>query len=72
MCGHENLLMGMALLYDLGFDRPETHAIEKDGRLYYGQGLITGVQDLEKVELPDPHDDLLYEEAAAFAAAVPA
>jgi len=22
-------------LYDIGFDRPETHAIEKDGRLYY-------------------------------------
>ena len=22
-------------LYDLGFDRPETHAIEKDGNLYY-------------------------------------
>lgn len=22
-------------LYDLGFDRPETHAIDKDGRLYY-------------------------------------
>ncbi len=22
-------------LYDLGFDRPETHAIEKDGRLHY-------------------------------------
>ncbi|MDG5766276.1 alpha-galactosidase [Balneolales bacterium ANBcel1] len=23
-------------LYDIGFDRPETHAIEKDGRMYYG------------------------------------
>ncbi len=22
-------------LYDIGFDRPETHTIEKDGRLYY-------------------------------------
>lgn len=22
-------------LYDLGFDRPETHAIEKDGKMYY-------------------------------------
>ena len=22
-------------LYDIGFDKPETHAIEKDGRLYY-------------------------------------
>ena len=22
-------------LYDLGFDRPEAHAIEKDGRMYY-------------------------------------
>jgi alpha-galactosidase len=22
-------------LYDIGFDRPETHAVEKDGRLYY-------------------------------------
>ncbi len=23
-------------LYDIGFDRPETHAIRKDGKLYYG------------------------------------
>ena len=22
-------------LYDIGFDRPETHAVEKDGRMYY-------------------------------------
>ena len=22
-------------LYDIGFDKPETHAIEKSGRLYY-------------------------------------
>ncbi len=22
-------------LYDIGFDKPEAHAIEKDGRLYY-------------------------------------
>lgn len=22
-------------LYDIGFDKPEAHAVEKDGRLYY-------------------------------------
>ncbi len=22
-------------LYDIGFDKPETHAVEKDGKLYY-------------------------------------
>jgi alpha-galactosidase len=22
-------------LYDIGFDKPETHAVEKDGRLYF-------------------------------------
>ena len=22
-------------LYDIGFDKPETHVVEKDGRLYY-------------------------------------
>jgi alpha-galactosidase len=25
----------LGTLYDIGFDRPETHAISKDGRLYY-------------------------------------
>jgi alpha-galactosidase len=25
----------MGTLYDIGFDRPETHAIRKDGRMYY-------------------------------------
>lgn len=25
----------LGTLYDIGFDRPETHAIRKDGKLYY-------------------------------------
>ena len=26
----------LGTLYDIGFDLPETHAIRKDGRMYYG------------------------------------
>ena len=39
-----------------------------DGRLFYGAGMIENERDLERIVLPDPHDDALYEEAAAFAA----
>ena len=46
-------------LYDIGFDRPETHAIEKDGRLYYaffadrwsGPVALRGLRDRV---IPDP------------------
>jgi alpha-galactosidase len=40
-------------LYDIGFDKPETHVVEKDGRLHYAfyaekwNGLVT-LRGLEK------------------------
>jgi uroporphyrinogen decarboxylase len=40
-----------------------------DGRLFYGAGMIESEADLSLLELPDPYDDALYEEAAAFAQA---
>ncbi len=39
----------------------------RDGRLFYGEGLIQTEADLPRLQLPDPHDDALYEEAATFA-----
>ena len=30
------ILGGGGLLYDIGYDRPEAHVVEKDGTLYYG------------------------------------
>lgn len=39
----------------------------KDGRLFYGEGLIRSEADLQILELPDPYDDVLYAEAEAFA-----
>ena len=41
----------------------------KDGRLFYGKGLIAKPADISLIELPNPDDDALYEEAASFAAA---
>lgn len=38
-----------------------------DGRPFYGRGLIQSEADLERIDLPDPHDDALYAEAARFA-----
>ena len=38
----------------------------KDGRLFYGDGHIHTQDDLALVELPDPHDDALYEGPEAF------
>ena len=35
----------------------------KDGRLFYGQGMIQSEGDLGLLQLPDPHDDALYAEA---------
>jgi uroporphyrinogen-III decarboxylase len=40
----------------------------QDGRLFYGEGMIRDESDLDIIRLPDPTDDALYEEAAAFAA----
>ena len=39
----------------------------KDGRLFYGDGMIKTEADLPLLELPDPHDKSLYAEAEAFA-----
>ena len=40
----------------------------RDGRLFYGEGLIRTWEDLRLVQLPDPYDDALYAGARAFAA----
>jgi len=39
----------------------------QDGRLFYGEGMIKTEADLAMLDLPDPYDDALYAEAAAFA-----
>ncbi len=39
----------------------------QDGRLFYGEGLITSEADLALLQLPDPHDGALYAEAEQFA-----
>ncbi|MBN1640032.1 MAG: hypothetical protein JXA09_02260 [Anaerolineae bacterium] len=39
----------------------------QDGRLFYGAGMITSLEDLSTIELPDPDDEALYWEAEAFA-----
>lgn len=39
----------------------------KDGRLFYGAGMIQSEADLRLLQLPDPTDDALYAEAAEFA-----
>lgn len=44
----------------------ERHA-GKDGRSFYGEGQIKTRDDLARLQLPDPQDDRLYAEAAAFA-----
>jgi len=38
----------------------------KDGRQFYGKGLIQGDKDLALLELPDPYDDDLYKEAEDY------
>ena len=40
----------------------------QDGRLFYGEGQLRTWQDLDRLELPDPTDDALYEDLATFAA----
>ncbi len=39
-----------------------------DGRLFYGRGLIPSRRELHRLQLPDPHDDALYADAARFLA----
>lgn len=39
----------------------------QDGRLFYGEGMIRSEADLELLQLPDPLDDSLYEDARRFA-----
>lgn len=49
--------------------RPPVYARKeegKDGRLFYGEGLIRSEEDLGKIELPDPYDDSLYADAESF------
>ncbi|MFW6163822.1 MAG: uroporphyrinogen decarboxylase family protein, partial [Planctomycetota bacterium] len=49
---------------------PKTYAetgVGDQGRPFYSRGLIHSMAELEKVVLPDPHDDALYAEAEAFA-----
>ncbi len=41
----------------------------KDGRVFYGDGLIRSEADLPMMQLPDPRDPRLYDEARAFVAA---
>lgn len=44
-----------------------THKVPgKDGRLFYGEGMIRSEADLELLKLPDPHADSLYAEAESF------
>jgi uroporphyrinogen decarboxylase len=38
-----------------------------DGRLFYGAGMIKTRDDLDLIQLPDPHDEALYASAAEFA-----
>lgn len=37
-----------------------------DGRLFYGNGLLTSRAELHRLQLPDPHDDAFYAGAADF------
>ncbi len=39
-----------------------------DGRLFYGNGLLTSRDRLSLLQLPDPHDEALYADAARFLA----
>jgi uroporphyrinogen decarboxylase len=44
-----------------------TQHVGKDGRIFYGEGLIKTPADLERMILPDPYDKTLYHEAEDFA-----
>jgi uroporphyrinogen decarboxylase len=65
-----------AIAYKLGMDnisyvlRAPVYAEKHpgmDGRLFYGNGMIKTREDLGMLQLPDPHNDALYEEAEEFA-----
>jgi len=38
----------------------------KNGRVFYGDGLVKSEQDLDKLDFPDPYDDSHYEPARKF------
>jgi uroporphyrinogen decarboxylase len=38
----------------------------KQGRLFYGDGQIKTEKDIERIQLPDPHDPAFYQEAERF------
>lgn len=38
----------------------------KDGRLFYAEGMISKRSDIQKIKLPNPDDESLYEEAKEF------
>lgn len=38
----------------------------RDGRLFYGEGLIKSREDMGKLQLPDPQDDSLYDGAREY------
>lgn len=49
--------------------RPPIPALKvpgKDNILFYSDGMIQSEEDLEKLELPDPYDDRMYEPAKEF------
>jgi len=60
--GHDNITFAL---------HPPVYAdrtVEPDGRIAFGGGHIRTAADLAMIHLPDPYDDALYAEAAAFAA----
>jgi hypothetical protein len=58
-----------ALFYILRAPVYVEHIPGKDGRVFYGDGLIRAESDLAMMTLPDPTDPRLYDEARAFVAA---
>jgi uroporphyrinogen decarboxylase len=72
---HEEMLaladhLGLdALFYVMRAPVYAEHIAGKDGRMFYGDGLIRTESDLTMMDLPDPTNPRLYDEARAFAAA---
>jgi uroporphyrinogen decarboxylase len=71
---HEEMLaladhLGLdALFYVMRAPVYAEHIAGKDGRMFYGDGLIRAESDLTMMNLPDPTDPRLYDEARAFVA----
>jgi uroporphyrinogen decarboxylase len=71
---HEEMLaladhLGLdALFYVMRAPVYAEHIAGKDGRMFYGDGLIRAESDLTMMDLPDPTDPRLYSEARAFVA----